>query len=91
MSEDREVLTYDEIVKLAMEVENRPRPLIHLPLPVVRRGLHALKRLAGPSVFATWEEAELLAESMTTPRGAEDARGLGVDPKPMREVLGLAD
>jgi NADH dehydrogenase len=85
-----EVLTYDEIVKLAMEVENRPRPLIHLPLSVVRRGLRALERLAGPSVFATWEEAELMTESMTTPRGDEDARALGVDPKPMREVLGLA-
>jgi hypothetical protein len=40
-------------------------------------------------VFATWEEAELLEESMTTPRGSQDARMLGVEPKPMREVLGL--
>ncbi len=85
-----EELTYDEIVKLAMEVESRPRPLIHLPLWVVRRGLRVLGRLAGPSVFATWEEAELMAESMTTPRGTQDAHTLGVDPKPMREVLGLA-
>ena len=56
---------------------------------MVRRGLRALERLAGPA-FATWEEAELMEESMTTLRGAEDARALGVDPKPMREVLGLA-
>ena len=27
---------------------------------------------------------------MTTPRGAEDAQRLGVTPKPMEQVLGLA-
>ena len=43
----------------------------------------------GPSVFATWEEAELLEVPMTTPAGPADARRLGVDPAPMAEVLGL--
>jgi uncharacterized protein YbjT (DUF2867 family) len=84
-----DVLTYDEIVKLVLEASNRRRPLIHVPLSVTRRGLRALERLAGPSVFATWEEAELMEESMTTPRGTEDALSLGVEPKPMQEVLGL--
>ena len=85
-----EVLTYDEIVRVAMEVEGRRRPLIHVPLPVVRRALRTLERIVGPSVFATWEEAELMEESMTSARAVDDARALGVDPKPMREVLGLA-
>jgi NADH dehydrogenase len=85
-----ELLSYEDIVRLAMEAANRPRPLIHLPLPLVKRGLRMLERLAGPSVFATWEEAELLEEPMTTARGPEDTRALGVEPKPMREVLGLA-
>ena len=84
-----DVLTYEEIVELALEAGGRRRPVVHVPLGLVRRGLRALQRIAGPSVFATWEEVELLEEPMTTPRGTEDARSLGVDPKPMREVLGV--
>jgi NADH dehydrogenase len=84
-----DVLTYEQIVELALEADGRHRPLVHLPLGLVRRGLKALERVVGPSVFATWEEVELLEEPMTTERGTEDARSLGVDPKPMREVLGV--
>jgi uncharacterized protein YbjT (DUF2867 family) len=83
------VISYDDFVRLALEAEGRRRPLVHVPLPVVRHGLRTLERLAGSSAFATWEEAELMGESMTSPRGPEDARRLGVDPKPMRDVLGL--
>jgi uncharacterized protein YbjT (DUF2867 family) len=86
-----DVLTYEDIVELALEADDRRRPVIHLPLGLVRRGLRALERIAGPSVFATWEEVELLEEPMTTQRGTEDARSLGVDPKPMRQVLGIMD
>lgn len=84
-----DTLSYEEIVRLALEAENRRRPLIHVPLAVVRRGLRLLERLSGPAVFATWEEAELMEESMIAKCGPEDARSLGVDPKPMAEVLGL--
>ena len=85
-----ETLTYDEIVKLALRAWDRPRPLVHVPVPLVRRGLRLLEQLAGTASFATWEEAELMEVSMITRRGVEDARRLGVDPRPMREVLGLA-
>jgi uncharacterized protein YbjT (DUF2867 family) len=85
-----DVLTYEEIVELALEADGRRRPVVHLPLGLVRRGLRALERVVGSSVFATWEEVELLEEPMTTARGTEDARDLGVDPKPMREVLGVS-
>jgi uncharacterized protein YbjT (DUF2867 family) len=84
-----EILTYDEIVKLVMEAAGRRRPMVHVPLGAVRRGLRALERVAGPSVFATWEEVQLLEESMTSADGTRDARELGVEPKPMRAVLGL--
>jgi NADH dehydrogenase len=84
-----DALTYDDIVRLALDASGRRRPLIHLPLGFVRRGLRAVERVAGASAFATWEEAQLMEEPMTTPLGTEDARRLGVDPKPMREVLGL--
>ena len=63
--------------------------IVHVPLGLVRHGLWALEQLAGPSVFATWEEAELMEEDMVSARGTADARELGVQPKSMREVLGL--
>jgi uncharacterized protein YbjT (DUF2867 family) len=85
-----DVLSYDEIVRLALAAWDRPRPFLHLPLWVVRRGLGVVERLTGSSAFATWEEAELMEVSMTTPRGTQDARRLGVTPQPMDEVLGLA-
>jgi uncharacterized protein YbjT (DUF2867 family) len=85
-----EVLTYEEIVRLVMDANGRRRPIVHVPLGAVRLGLKAVERLAGSSAFATWEEANLMEESMTTPAGSRDAQRLGVDPKPMAEVLGLA-
>jgi uncharacterized protein YbjT (DUF2867 family) len=79
-----ETLSYDEIVRTAAP----KRRLVHLPLPVVRASLRLLRKLGGPKVFATWEEAELMEEPMTTPRGTEDVEALGVRPLPMRRVLG---
>ena len=54
----------------------------------MRGSLSALRRLGGPKVFATWEEAELMEEPMTTRRGTADAEALGVRPRPMASVLG---
>ncbi len=85
-----DVLTYEEIVRLSLAAWGRERRLVHVPLWMVRRGLRLLERVAGPSAFATWEEAELMEVSMTTPDSTRDARRLGVDPLPMAEVLGLA-
>jgi uncharacterized protein YbjT (DUF2867 family) len=84
-----DVLTYEQIVRLALDAWDRPRPLIHLPLWVVRRGLGIVERLSGSTAFATWEEAQLMEISMTASGQNGDARALGIDPKPMREVLGL--
>ena len=81
-------LTYDGIVKTALRAFGRRRRLLHVPLPVVRSSLWVAKAVAGPSVFATWEEAELMELSMTTPNGTADAEALGVKPLPMAEVLG---
>ena len=57
-----------------------------MPLPFVRSGLIWLRRLMGERAFATWEEAELMEIPMVT-RAARGPRALGVDPRPMREVL----
>jgi uncharacterized protein YbjT (DUF2867 family) len=84
-----DVLDYDEIVHLALESWGLRRPLVHVPAGTVRSGLRALEKLSGQSAFATWEEAELMGISMVSEHGPRDAQRLGVDPKPMREVLGL--
>ena len=82
-----ETLTYDQMADLVSCVAGRPRPLVHVPLPLVRSSLIGLRALAGEEVFATWEEAELMEVPMTTPRGTADAEALGVKPKRMAEVL----
>ncbi len=83
-----EALTYDGIVKTALHAFGRRRRLLHVPLPVVRAGLKVAHAFAGGSVFATWDEAELMELSMTTPAGTADAESLGVKPLPMAAVLG---
>jgi NADH dehydrogenase len=83
-----EVLTYEDIVRLALAAWDRDRSLLHLPLWLVRRILHLLELVAGPSVFATWEEAQLMEVPMTST--SRDIERLGVTPKPMSEVLGLS-
>jgi uncharacterized protein YbjT (DUF2867 family) len=85
-----ETLTYDEIVRVAMRPTGRRRRLAHIPLPLVRLSLRALRKIGGPKVFATWEEAELMEEPMTSLRGTEDAESLGVRPLAMARVLGGA-
>ncbi len=84
-------LTYEQIVRLTLEALGRKRPIVHVPLGLVRRGLEIVQRFAGADAFATWEEAELMEVPMTTDRGTTDARSLGVDPKSMRGVLGLPE
>lgn len=83
-----ESLSHDELIRTALRPLGRRRPLLHLPLAVVRAALRGLERLAGPSAFATWEEAQLMEEQMTTPRGTADAESLGVIPLRMSAVLG---
>ena len=83
-----ETLSYDAIVRTVLRSLGRRRPLVHVPLPLVKASLRVLARLVGPAVFATWEEAQLMEEPMTTPRGTADAESLGVTPLSMSAVLG---
>ena len=82
-----ETLSYNEMSDLVSQIAGRPRPLIHIPLPVVRSGLIAMRSLFGEAVFATWEEAELMEVSMLSERGTADAEELGVKPRRMGDVL----
>jgi len=82
-----QILSYDGIVEEVLAALGRSRPLVHLPLPAVRAGLLALELLEGADAFATWDEVELMEVPMTSARGTDDARALGVDPQPIGEVL----
>jgi len=82
-----EALDYDEMSDLVSKIAGRPRPLVHVPLPIVRSGLIAIRSLFGEAVFATWEEAELMEVSMLSERGTADAEELGVKPRRMGDVL----
>jgi NADH dehydrogenase len=85
-----QTLTYDDMSDLVSRVAGRPRPLVHLPLPLVRSGLLGLRSIFGEAVFATWEEAELMEISMTSERGTADVEALGVTPRSMEDVLAEA-
>ncbi|HYZ29338.1 MAG TPA: NAD(P)H-binding protein [Thermoleophilaceae bacterium] len=80
-------LSYDDIVRTYLEVKQRRRRLVHVPLPVVRWGLKAVEEVQGSLAFATWDEAELMEIPMVSERGTADAEALGVHPLPMQYVL----
>ncbi|HYJ20656.1 MAG TPA: NAD(P)H-binding protein [Solirubrobacterales bacterium] len=82
-----ETLSYDQMSDLVSRIAGRPRPLVHLPLPLIRAGLIALRTVFGEAVFATWEEAELMEVSMVSERGTADVQALGVEPRRMSDVL----
>ena len=84
-----ELLSYDDIVRVALRASHRRRRLLHVPLPIVRASLRTLRRIVGPKVFATWEEAELFEEPMVSERGTADIEKLGVRPHSMPAVLGV--
>jgi NADH dehydrogenase len=82
-----QTLSYDEMSDLVSRIAGRPRRLVHVPLPLIRSSLLALRSVFGESVFATWEEAELMEVSMVSERGAADVQALGVEPRRMDDVL----
>lgn len=84
-----ETLTYRQIVELALRSLGRRRPIVKIPLGVVRRSLKALERAMGPAAFATWDEIELLEVPLLARHGSADAVRLGVRPKSMDAVLGV--
>jgi uncharacterized protein YbjT (DUF2867 family) len=83
-----ETLSHAEIVRTLLRSLGRPRPLAHVPTPIVSRALRLLERAGGARAFATWDEAELMETSMTSARGTADLEALGVRPQRMAAVLG---
>ncbi|HVW17313.1 MAG TPA: NAD(P)H-binding protein, partial [Solirubrobacteraceae bacterium] len=86
-----DTLTYDELVGLALRSFGRGgRRVVHVPSPIVRRSLRAVQALMRSRAPATWDEAELLEVSMLAAQGTADALELGVTPRAMADVLGVA-
>ncbi len=83
-----ERLSYNDIMHTVLRSLNRNRPLLHIPTSIASRSLRLLEATVGPRAFATWDEAELLEVPMISMRGTADAEGLGVEPQPMKAVLG---
>jgi uncharacterized protein YbjT (DUF2867 family) len=83
-----ETLSYDAIVEIVLRAAGRPRRLVHVPLGVVSRSLRTLEALMRSNAFTTWDEAELMEVTMTSPAGTADARALGVAPRTMAAMLG---
>ena len=82
-----ETLTYAEMTEMVGLLAGRPRPIVHVPLPLVHLGLTTLHRIFKEAVFATWQEAELMGVSMVSSSGSTDVENLGVSPRPMASVL----
>ena len=74
-----ETLTYSGMTELLASLSAKPRPLVRVPMPLARLGLEAIRTVGGPGVTATWQEAELMQVSMTSPDGPADLRALGID------------
>jgi uncharacterized protein YbjT (DUF2867 family) len=83
-----DVLTHREVVEVALRAAHRRRRLLPVPAPLLRPLLRGYETLTGPAALATWDEAELLAVTMRTPRGTADAEALGVRPRALAAVLG---
>jgi NADH dehydrogenase len=83
-----DVLTHREVVEVALRAAHRRRRLVPVPARLLRPALRAYETLTGPAALATWDEAELLAATMRTPRGTADAESLGVRPRALPAVLG---
>jgi NADH dehydrogenase len=84
-----ETLSHEAIVRLVLRSLGRRRALLHLPTPLVSRGLRAVEALARDRAFASWDAAELLEVPMTSRLGTADAERLGTSPQPMAAVLGV--
>lgn len=84
-----QTLTQQDMIEIVLRALHRRRPIVKVPMPLVRRVLHLVELLMGPTAFATWDEAQLLEIPMISAHGTADAERLGVLPRPMRAVLGV--
>jgi NADH dehydrogenase len=85
-----QILSHQAIVELVLRAAGRSRPIVNVPAPLVSRALRVVETLMKSRAPATWDEAELLEVSMTAAGGTRDVESLGVTPRRMDAVLGVA-
>jgi uncharacterized protein YbjT (DUF2867 family) len=85
-----QTLSHEEIVREVVRATGRSRPIGHLPAGAVAAALRLAGRAMGTRAPATAEEAELMEVPKLAKHGTADAELLGVKPRPMHEVLGVA-
>jgi NADH dehydrogenase len=85
-----EILTHRQVVELVLRAAGRRRRTLPVPLTALRASLKAGELLAGPTTFATWDEALMLAVPMLSDGGPAGLEALGVRPRRMADVLGAA-
>jgi NADH dehydrogenase len=82
-----QVLSHDQILRIAMRHFGRQRPLLHLPKSPARRVLRRQERRFGQAAPVTWDQVALLQESALSSVGDQDLEALGVSPLPIADVL----
>jgi len=85
-----ETMSYEEIVRLVVRATGRRRPTGHVPAAIAAAALRTAERAMGSRTPVTAEEAELMEVPKVSKNGTADAELLGVKPRSMAEVLGLA-
>jgi NADH dehydrogenase len=83
-----DTLTARELLLLRVRALGRRRRAVPIPEPVAAAAFQSLENLLKSKTPVSWDEAELLTASMTTPRGTAGALALGVRPAAMADVLG---
>jgi NADH dehydrogenase len=84
-----EILSHEDIVRLAMAAAGRHRPILKVPTPIVSRTLRLAEAAMKWNAPAVWDEAELMEVGAVSARGTADVEALGVRPRRMADVLGV--
>jgi NADH dehydrogenase len=82
-----DTLTARELLRLRVYALGRRRRAVPVPESVAAAALESAENLLKSNTPMSWDEAELLTASMTTPRGTAGAHALGVRPARMAGVL----
>ena len=80
-----ELITYEEFVRAVGRASGHPRPMVHVPLPLVRVAA-GLFGLLGPLAPLTSDQLQMLVEGTATPENAIE-RVFGIKPAPLVEAL----
>ena len=79
------MLTYEDFLRAIGEASGHPRPLVHVPLALVRAAAGAFD-LLGPVAPLTSDQLQMLVEGTVTPANAIESV-FGIRPLPFEEGL----